>query len=144
MWPFNRQKKVVEADYDDAGGYFPPEPDMIVRSGPVTFAPLPLEQSRNDIYAQGYTYPKAQSDRDKNYNNAYWGNRLPDSGVGIGIPGHGGVSQKMWWTQYSPEQSFIKQYSLQGGAFPYGMSMQQAADIMQQQQTAWKVSAGYA
>ena len=113
--------------------------------GELDFAPLPLEFGRDDVYAQAYTWPKAQSDRYKWYNNSYWGNRLPPSDVGIGIagwPGH--VPQKMFWTQYSPEQSFAQQWSLNRGMYPYQMSVQQAANYVQQQQAAWKARAGQA
>lgn len=113
--------------------------------GDLNYAPEPLEFGRNDIYAEGYTWPKAQSDRYKWYNNVYWGNRLPPSDIGIGIAGWPGyVPQKLFWTQYSPEQSFAMQWSLNRGNYPYSMSVQQAANYVQQQQAAWRAGAGNA
>ena len=114
--------------------------------GYITFSPLPLEAERNDVYTQAGIWPKAQSDRYKWYNNVFWGNRLPDPYVGIGAAGprFGGVTQKMFWTQSSPEQKFHNQWSLTGGYYPYYMSVQQAAQYLQQQQAAWASSAGHA
>jgi hypothetical protein len=114
--------------------------------GYITFSPLPLEEERNDVYTQAGIWPKAQSDRMKWYNNTFWGNRLPDPYVGIGAAGpmYGGVTQKMFWTQSSPEQKFRNQWSLTGGYYPYYMSVQGAAQYLQQQQAAWASSAGHA
>lgn len=109
----------------------------------LTFSPLPLETTRNDIYTQGYTYPPAQADRDKYYNNAFWGNAVPPSGHVIGIPGYTVVHQKLWATQYSPEQSPKHTYKLTGGAYPYAMSQQQAADLVAQMAASWQASAGH-
>jgi hypothetical protein len=104
-----------------------------VALGPVSYSALPLELHRNDVYAEGYTYPKAQSDRMKWYNNTFWGNRLPDSGNGIGIPGYGGVTQKTFWTQSSPEQTFFTKWNLTGGPYVYGSSMQQVSNLQSNQ-----------
>lgn len=106
--------------------------------GQLTFAPLPLEAGRNDIFAEGYTWPKGKADRYKWYNNTFWGNRLPDSGVGIGVPGYNAVTQKMFWTQHSPEQQAIKSWQLTGGPYPYYTSMQQNANIIQRMTDAWR------
>lgn len=106
--------------------------------GPVTFAPLPLEAGANDIFAEGYQYPKGNSDRYKWYNNTFWGNRLPDSGVGIGIPGYNAVTQKMFWTQYSPEQTAIDNWQLRGGPYQYKMSVGQSANILDRMTAAWR------
>jgi len=113
----------------------------------LTFSPLPLEAGRNDVYTQAYTWPKAQSDWYKWYNNSYWGNRLPDPYVGIGAagPGYpGSVIQKMFWTQYSPETKFAQQWALNGGPYPYKMSVQQTANYIAAQQALWASSAGHA
>lgn len=136
-------KKKVPDNRDEAGAERVAPPGMLAPLGLLTFSPLPLEEQRNDIFTQAYTWPKAQSDRGKWYNNTFWGNRLPDSGVGIGIPGFNDVSIKLWTTQYSPEQTFRKQWSLTGGVYPYGMSVQQSADLIQQQQAAWQAMAGH-
>ncbi len=116
------------------------KPYLTVGVGPVTYAPLPLQASRNDVYAEGYTYPKGNSDRYKWYNNTFWGNRLPDYGNGIGIPGYSAVTQKTFWTQYSPEQKGIQKYQLTGGPYPYGMSVNQSANILQKMSAAWRAA----
>jgi hypothetical protein len=139
-WPWKKkqtQEEVAEgygSGTDGFGGYLP-------TLTPFFFAPLANQLTRNnDVYSSGYPpYPKAVSDHDKWYNNAYWGNRLPSSEVGTF-----GVSQRLWWKQYSPEQTIHVKQNLTGGAFPYGMSVQQSADILSQQSAAWKVSAGHA
>ena len=149
-WQFWRRDQDIEAytgnDRLEANSW-DPMGDSIAPLGYFTYSPLPLQAGRNDVYTQAYTWPKGLSDKWKWYNNAYWGNRLPDPYVGIGAAGphyHGGVTQKMFWTQYSPETKFASQWSLKGGPFMYGMSVQQSADIIAQQQALWASSAGRA
>ena len=147
-WQFWKRDIDVETTNDKAAPeQWSPMHDSIAPLDNLTYAPLPLESGRNDVFAQGYTWPKAQSDRYKWYNNAFWGNRLPDPYVGIGAGGphiYGSVTQKMFWTQDSPETKFAKQWQLRGGPFAYGMSIQQSADIIAQSQALWAASAGNA
>lgn len=147
-WAFWRRDSEVEtADGKGAPEFWDPMTDSIAPLDTMTYSPLPLEAGRNDIFTQGYIWPKGQSDRFKWYNNSYWGNRLPDPYVGIGAAGPaypGAVTQKMFWTQYSPETKFANQWALNGGPFVYGMSVQQSADIIAQQQALWANSAGHA
>lgn len=147
-WAFWRKDIEVQDNNDrlEADGW-DPLGDSIAPLDIMTYSPLPLEAGRNDIWTQGYIWPKGQSDRYKWYNNAYWGNRLPDPYVGIGAAGPaypGAVTQKMFWTQHSPETKFAQQWALRGGPFVYGMSVQQSADIIAQQQALWANSAGHA
>lgn len=149
-WQFWRRDADIETQSDndrmEAEGWDPLGDDIAPLSY-MTYSPLPLEAGRNDIWTQGYIWPKGQSDRFKWYNNAYWGNRLPDPYVGIGAAGphvYGSVTQKMFWTQYSPETKFANQWQLNGGPFVYGMSVQQSADIIAQSQALWAASAGNA
>lgn len=146
-WQFwKRDIDVETTDRENPQGWSPLH-DSIAPLDNMTYSPLPLEAGRNDIYTQGYIWPKGLSDKFKWYNNAYWGNRLPDPYVGIGAAGphyFGGVQQKMFATQYSPEQKFINQWTLKGGYYPYQMSIQQTADIIAAQQALWANSAGHA
>lgn len=147
-WAFWRREQEVETSNDDREAEsWDPMTDSIAPLGDFTYSPLPLEAGRNDVYTQAYIWPKALSDKYKWYNNAFWGNRLPDPYVGIGAAGPaypGAVTQKMFWTQYSPETKFANQWSLQGGQYPYYMSVQQSADLIAQQQALWANSAGHA
>jgi hypothetical protein len=147
FWRRDQDIEVNDASNMRSGEYWSPLHDSIAPLSDLTYSPLPLEAGRNDIYTQGYTWPKAQSDWYKWYNNSYWGNRLPDPYVGIGAAGPaypGAVTQKMFWTQHSPEQKFIKEWTLKGGYYPYQMSVQQSADLIAQQQALWAYSAGHA
>lgn len=148
-WQFWRRDIDVEtADTkDQTVDYGPDGAWNIAPLDTMTYSPLPLEATRNDVYTQGYIWPKGLSDKYKWYNNAYWGNRLPDPYVGIGAAGphvYGSVTQKMFWTQYSPETKFANQWALNGGPFVYGMSVKQSSDIIAQSQALWAASAGNA
>lgn len=146
-WEFWKHTEVIEVPEDERALSGDPLGDSIAPLGDLTYSALPLEAGRNDIYTQGYTWPKGQSDRFKWYNNAFWGNRLPDPYVGIGAAGPaypGAVTQKMFWTQHSPEQKFIKEWTLKGGYYPYTTSVQQTADYIAAQQALWASSAGHA
>ncbi len=146
-WQFWRRDTEIETAERDNPESWDPMGDSIAPLDYLTYSPLPLEAGRNDIYTQAYTWPKALSDKYKWYNNTYWGNRLPDPYVGIGAAGphiYGSVSQKMFWTQYSPETKFAQQWALNGGPFVYKMSVQQSADIIAAQQALWANSSGHA
>ncbi len=148
-WKF-WQPSEVENNRNDADTGMPagdPFQDSTAPLDYFTYQPLPLEAGRNDIYTQAFIWPKAQSDRMKWYNNSFWGNRLPDPYVGIGAAGPhmpGAVTQKMFWTQSSPETRFANQWALRGGYYPYSMSVQQSADYIASQAALWASSAGHA
>lgn len=111
---------------------------------PFFFKPLPNQATRNNDEYSGYYFPKSDRDYNNHYNNTYWGNRLPDSGVGIGITGYSSrVAQKTFWTQHSPEQRIRIQQSLTGGLYPYGTSIQQNANILANMSAAWAAQAGH-
>lgn len=147
-WQFWHKHSEIEVtgDKGDVESWSPMH-DSLQPLDVLTYSPLPLEAGRNDVFTQGGMWPKATSDKGKWYNNTFWGNRLPDPYVGIGAagPGYpGSVTQKMFWTQHSPETKFAHEWSLRGGAFPYGMSIQQTADYIASQQALWASSAGHA
>jgi hypothetical protein len=122
---------------DGFGAYLP-------RLVPFFYKPLPQDGIRNNDEYTGNYFPRADSDFNNHYNNTYWGNRLPDSGVGIGITGYASaVAQKTFWTQHSPEQRIRIQQNLTGGAFPYGTSIQQNANILANMSAAWAAQAGH-
>lgn len=146
-WKFWQRSQEVETSERNGPESWDPLGDSIAPLDNLTYSPLPLQATRNDVYTQGYIWPKGLSDKFKWYNNAFWGNRLPDSYVGIGAAGPaypGAVTQKMFWTQHSPETKFAHQWALKGGPFPYGMSVQQSADYIASQQALWASSAGHA
>lgn len=146
-WAFWRRDEDIETSDRDNPESWDPIGDSIAPLDNMTYSPLPLEAGRNDVWTQGYIWPKGLSDKFKWYNNAFWGNRLPDPYVGIGAAGPaypGAVTQKMFWTQHSPETKFAQQWALQGGQYPYYMSVQQSADLIAQQQALWANSAGHA